>query len=51
MAKTLVPYFEVLHVHFIKIPYDDNLVFCSCRVDGRIKICGKREKDLLVKCL
>ena len=51
MAKALVPYFEVLHVHFIKIPYDANLVFFSCIVDGRMKTCEKREGDLLIKCL
>ena len=36
-AKALVPYFEVLHVGFIKRPCDANLVFCSCVLDARMK--------------
>ena len=36
-AKALVPYFEVLHVGFIKRPRDANLVFCPCVLDARMK--------------
>ena len=49
-AKVLVPYFEVLHVGSVKGPYDANLVFCSCLLDARMKICKKTEGDLLIKC-
>ena len=34
-AKPLVPYFEILHVGFVKIPCDGNLVFCSCVLDAK----------------
>ena len=50
-AKPLVPYFEVLHVGFVKRPCDANLVFCSCVLDARIKTCEKTEAGLLIKCL
>ena len=46
-AKALVPYFEVLHVGFIKRPCDANLVFCSCVLDARMKTCEKTEGALL----
>ena len=36
-TKALVPYFEVLHVGFIKGPCDANLVFCSCVLDARTR--------------
>ena len=49
-AKALVPYFEVLHVGFVKRPCDAN-VFCSCVLDARTKPCEKTEGDLLIKCL
>ena len=45
--KALVPYFEVLHVGFIKRPCDANLVFCSCVLDARMKTCEKTEGALL----
>ena len=35
--KALVPYFEVLHLGFIKITCDANLVFCSCVLDAGMK--------------
>ena len=50
-AKALVPYFEILHLGFIKRPCDANLVFCSCVLDVRMKTCEKTEGDLLKKCL
>ena len=50
-AKALVPYFEVLHLGFIKRPCDANLVFCSCVLDARMKTCEKTEAGLLIKCL
>ena len=46
-AKALVPYFEVLHLGFIKRPCDANLVFCSCVLDARMKTCEKTEGALL----
>ena len=42
-AKTLVPYFEVLHVGFIKRPCDAKLVFYSCVFDASMKTCEKTE--------
>ena len=42
-AKALVPYFEVLHVGFIKRPCDAKLVFYSCIFDGSMKTCEKTE--------
>ena len=36
-AKALVPYFEVLHVGFIKRPCDAKLVFYSCVFDASMK--------------
>ena len=50
-TKALVPYFEVLHLGFIKRPCDANLVFCSCVLDARMKTCEKTEAGLLIKCL
>ena len=41
VAKPLAPYFEVLHVGFVKRPCDANLVFCSCVLDARMKPCEK----------
>ena len=46
-TKALVPYFEVLHLGFIKRPCDANLVFCSCVLDARMKTCEKTEGALL----
>ena len=46
-TKALVPYFEVLHLGFIKRPYDANLVFCSCVLDTRMKTCEKTGGALL----
>ena len=48
-AKSLVAYFEVLHVGFVKKPCDANLVFCSCVLDARTKTCEKTEAGLLIK--
>ena len=45
-TKALVPYFEVLHLGFIKRPYDANLVFCSCVLDTRMKTCEKIWRSL-----
>ena len=42
-AKALVPYFEVLHVGFIKRPCDAKLVFYSCVFDASMKTCEKTE--------
>ena len=50
-AKPLVPYFEVLHVGFAKIPSDVNLVYCSYVLDARMKTCEKTEAGLPIKCL
>ena len=50
-AKPLVPYFEVLHVGFVKRPCDANLVFCLCELDARTKAGEKTEAGLLIKCL
>ena len=50
-AKALVPHLEVLHVGFVKRPYDANLVFCSCVSDARMKTCEKTEGDLPIQCL
>ena len=36
-AKPLVPFFEVLHVGFVKRPCDANLEFCSLVLDARMK--------------
>ena len=41
----------MLHVGFIKIPYDANLVFCSYVLDARLKTCEESEGALLKKCL
>ena len=49
-TKALVPYFDVLHVGFVKRPCDANLVFCSCVFNARIKTCEKTEAGLLIKC-
>ena len=49
-TKALVPYFDVLHVGFVKRPCDANLVFCSCVLNARIKTCEKTEAGLLIKC-
>ena len=46
-AKPLVPYFEVLHLGFVKRSCDANLVFCSCVLDARMKTCEKTEGALL----
>ena len=43
-TKALVPYFEVLHLTFIKRSCDVNLVFCSCVLDAKMKTCEKTEK-------
>ena len=51
VKKALVPYFEVLHLRFIKRPCDAKLVFCSCLLDARMKTCEKTEGTLLKKCL
>ena len=40
-TKALVPYFEVLHVGFIKRPCDANLVLFSCVLDARMKTLKK----------
>ena len=50
-VKPLVPYFELLHVSFVKRPCDANLVLCSCVLNARTKTCEKREAGLLIKCL
>ena len=50
-TKALVPYFEVLHVGFIKRPCGTNLVFCSYVLDARMKTRKKTEGGLLKKCL
>ena len=50
-TKALVPYFEVLHLAFIKRPCDANLAFYSCVLDARMKTCEKAEGALLKKCL
>ena len=42
-AKALVPYFEVLHVGFIKRPCDATLVFCLCVLDVRMATCENTE--------
>ena len=42
-TKVLVPYFEVLHVGFIKRQCDPNLVFCSCVLNARMKTFEKTE--------
>ena len=42
-AKALKPYFEVLHVGFIKRPCDAKLVFRSCVFDASMKTCEKTE--------
>ena len=50
-TKALVPYFEVLHLGFIKRSCDANLGFCSCVLDARMNKCEKTEGTLLKKCL
>ena len=50
-TKALVPYFEVLHVGFIKRPCDATLVFCLCVLDARMATCENTEGALLKKCL
>ena len=50
-TKALVPYFEVLHLAFIKRPCDANLVFYSCVLDARMKTCEKTDEALLKTCL
>ena len=50
-AKALLPYFEVLHLGFVKRPCDANLVFCSCVLESRMETYGKTEGDLLIRCL
>ena len=51
VAKPLAPYFEVLHVGFVKRPCNANLVFCSCVLDARMKTSDKSDTGLLIKCL
>ena len=43
-AKPLVPYFEVLHVGFVKRPCDANLEFCSLWIEWKLE---KTEPGLL----
>ena len=50
-AKALAPYFDVLHVGFVKRPCDAILMFCSCVLDARMKTCEETEAGLLIKCL
>ena len=50
-TEALIPYFEVLHVGFVKRPYDPNLVFISSVIDARMKTYEKAEGYLLIKCL
>ena len=46
-TKALVPYFEVLHLGFIRRPCDANLLFCSWILDARMKTCEKTDGALL----
>ena len=50
-TRALAPYFEVLHLGFIKKPCDANLLFCSCVLIARMKTCEKTERVFLKKCL
>ena len=45
VAKSLVPYFEVLHFGYVKRPCDENLVFWLCVLDARMKTYEKKKKN------
>ena len=48
-AKSLVSYFDLMLVGFVKTPCDANLMLCSSVLDARMKTCEKTEEGFRIR--